>query len=387
MNIERKVEDEKEYIVSLRRWFHANPEASLKEFNTARKIEEELDKLEIPHERVGETGVIGYIGKAKGKTIALRADIDALEIQELNKAEYASKKEGLMHSCGHDGHTASLLGAGKILKKVEDQIDGRVKLLFQQAEEIGQGARQFVSLGHLKDVDRVLGLHLLSSIDLGRISVRPGAISAACDYFKVKIEGKSGHVSRPHEAVDALYIASQTVVNLQAIVARQTDPIDPVVVGIGVLKSGTRYNIIANEATIEGTFRTFSFDTRKRVQDKIEDIFKTTAKVNGGEAHIEFHSYSSPLINDKESSILAAKVAGEIVGEENVIKDQEKSLGADDFAELQIEVPGVYLNIGSRNPDDENTHFPHHHGRYDIDERGLLISTEVYVKYALEFLK
>lgn len=387
MTIEKRIEDEKEYIVNLRRWFHQNPEPSLKEYKTARKIEEELDKIGILHERVGETGIIGYVGKGKGKTIALRADIDALEIKELNDVEYASQKEGLMHACGHDAHTASLLGAAKILKEKEGEIKGKIKLLFQQAEEIGQGARQFISLGHLKDVDRVLGLHLRSSLDTGKISVRPGPIAAACDYFKVRIEGKSGHVSRPHEAVDALYIASQSVVNIQSIVARQTDPVDPVVVGIGLLTSGTRYNIIANEAHLEGTFRTFSFETRKRVQEKIEDIFKTTAKVNGGSADVEFRSYSSPLINDKESSLLGEKVAGQIVGEENIIKDGEKSLGADDFAELQLEVPGVYLNIGSRNPDDKNTQFPHHHGRFDIDEKSLLISTEVYVNYTLEFLK
>ncbi|MGO1470730.1 MAG: M20 metallopeptidase family protein, partial [Tissierella sp.] len=193
MTIEKRIEDEKEYIVNLRRWFHQNPEPSLKEYKTARKIEEELDKIGILHERVGETGIIGYVGKGKGKTIALRADIDALEIKELNDVEYASQKEGLMHACGHDAHTASLLGAAKILKEKEGEIKGKIKLLFQQAEEIGQGARQFISLGHLKDVDRVLGLHLRSSLDTGKISVRPGPIAAACDYFKVRIEGKSGH--------------------------------------------------------------------------------------------------------------------------------------------------------------------------------------------------
>lgn len=386
MTIKTRIEDEKKYIVELRRWFHEHPEPSLKEYQTASKIEEELDKLGIPHERVGETGVIGYIGKGEGKTIALRADIDALEIEETNQVEYASKYEGLMHACGHDAHTASLLGAAKIFKEKEEEINGRIKLLFQQAEEIGQGARQFVSLGHLKDVDRVLGLHVSSAIDTGKISVRPGPIAAACDYFKVNIEGKSGHVSSPHEAVDALYIASQAVVNIQSIVARQTDPVDPVVVGIGVLKSGTRYNIVANHAEIEGTFRTFSFETREKVQDKIGDIFKTTAEVNGAKADIEFQSYSSPLINDEEATLLAEKVAGQIVGQENIIRDGEKSLGADDFAELQLEVPGVYVHVGSRNPDDENTHFPHHHGRFDIDEISLLISSEVYINYTFEFL-
>lgn len=387
MDIKERVNQEEKYIVDLRRYFHANPEPSLKEYNTANKIEEELDKLGIAHERVGETGIIGYLGvKNPGKTLALRADIDALEIQEINEIDYVSVNKGLMHACGHDAHTASLLGAAKILKEKEKDIKGTVKLFFQQAEEIGQGARQFVSQGHLKDVDNVLGLHVSSGLDSGKISVRPGPIAASCDYFKVIIEGKSGHVSKPHTGVDALYIASQSVVNIQAIVARQTDPVDPVVVGIGVLNSGTRYNIIANEAVLEGTFRTFSNETRKNTEEAIERIFKSTTEANGGKAEIEFRSYSSPVINDKESALFATEIAKVLVGEENVITDQEKALGADDFAELQAEVPGVYVNIGARNPEDESTHFPHHHGNFNIDERALLTSTELYVEYTLRYL-
>lgn len=387
MTIKDSVIREEDYIVNLRRYFHAHPEPSLKEYNTAKKIEEELDKLQIPHKRVGETGVIGYIGGINpGKTIALRADIDALEIQQTNDVEYKSKAEGLMHACGHDAHTASLLGAAKILKEIEGEINGSVKLFFQQAEEIGQGARQFVSLGHLKDVDNVLGLHVSSALDTGKISVRPGPIAASCDYFKVVIEGKSGHVSKPHTGVDALYIASQSVVNIQAIVARQTDPIDPVVVGIGVLNSGTRYNIIAKDAVLEGTFRTFSQETRQRTQESIERIFKSTAEANNGKAEVEFRSYSSPVINDRDSALFATEIAKELVGEENVITDQEKALGSDDFAELQAEVPGVYVNIGTKNPLDEGTAFAHHHGNFNIDESGLLLLTSFYVNYTLKYL-
>lgn len=346
MAIKKRIEEEKKYIIDLRRYFHQNPEASLKEYNTAKKVEEELDKLGISHQRVGETGVIAFIGGEKpGKTIALRADIDALEIEERNEIGYASKNKGLMHACGHDAHTASLLGAAKILKEKESEINGTIKLLFQQAEEIGQGARVFVSLGHLKDVDNVFGQHVSSSMDTGKVSIRPGAISASCDYFKVLIKGKSGHVSRPHEAVDALYIASQGVVNVQSIVSRRTDPVDPVVVGIGLLQSGTRYNIIANEALIEGTFRTFSNETKNKIQNLIEEIFKSTAKVNGGYAEVEFRSYASPLINEEKSARLAQVVARSIVGEENIITDQEKSLGSDDFAELLFEAAGVYLSL------------------------------------------
>jgi len=387
MSIKILVNNEEKYIVGLRRYFHANPEPSLKEYKTAVKIEEELKALGIPFKRVGETGVIGYIGGVnEGKTLALRADIDALEIDETNDIEYASVNQGLMHACGHDAHTASLLGAAKILKAKENEIKGSIKLLFQQAEEIGQGARQFVALGHLKDVDNIFGLHVSSGLDTGKITVTPGPIAASCDYFKVKIKGKSSHVSKPHTGIDALYIASQVVVNLQAIVARQTDPVDTVVVGIGVLNSGTRYNIIANEAVLEGTFRTFNRETRTRTEESIERIVKSIVEAHKGEAEIEFRSYSSPVINDTESALFTAEIARTILGEENVITNQEKGLGADDFAELQAEVPGVYVNVGARNPLDESTHFPHHNERFNIDEKSLLISTELYVLYSLKYL-
>lgn len=387
MEIREIVNREKEYIINLRRYFHAHPESSLKEFNTASKIEKELGTLGIPYERVGETGVAAYIGGLNpGKTLALRADIDALEIQELNELDYASVNKGLMHACGHDAHTASLLGAAKILKKKEDQIQGKIKLFFQQAEEIGQGARQFIALGHLKDVDNILGFHVSTDLDTGKIAVSPGPIAASCDYFKVIIEGKSSHVSRPQTGIDALYMACQSVVNLQAIVARETDPLDPVVVGVGVLNSGTRYNIIANEAVIEGTFRTFSQETRVKTQESIRRIFETTAETHKGKAKIEFYSYSSPVINHENAAKFATSVAKELVGLDNVITNQEKALSADDFAEFQLEVPGVYVNIGAKNPLDKSTHFPQHHGNFNIDEKALLIGTEFYVRYALKYL-
>lgn len=387
MNTRELVNNEEKYIVGLRRYFHANPEPSLKEYNTAAKIEEELKSLGIPFKRVGETGVIGYIGQPdKGKTIALRADIDALEIEEVNDIEYASVNKGLMHACGHDAHTASLLGAAKILKSKEDEINGYIKLIFQQAEEIGQGARQFVSEGHLKDVDNVFGLHVSSGLDTGKISITPGPIAASCDYFKINIEGKSSHVSKPHTGIDALYIASQVVVNLQSIVSRETDPTDTVVVGIGVLNSGTRYNIVAKEAVLEGTFRTFNRETRARTQESIEKIVKSIVEAHKGKAEVEFRSYASPVINDEDSSVFAANVAKGIVGEENVITNQEKSLGADDFAEFQAEVPGVYVNVGSRNPLDKGTQFPHHNEKFNIDEKSLLVSTELFVQYTLKYL-
>lgn len=388
MTIREDVLRQEEYIVSMRREFHAHPEASLMEFETALRIEKELDEIGVLHERVGETGVIGYLGRKKdGKTIAMRADTDALEISEKNDTTYVSKNPGLMHGCGHDGHMAALLGAVRILKEREEELEGMVKLLFQQAEEIGQGARQFVAAGHLENVESVLGIHVSSGLDTGTITVSPGPVGASCDYFRARIIGKSSHVGKPHLGIDALYVASLCVVSLQGIVARTTDPVDPVVVGIGVMNSGTRYNIVAGDAVLEGTFRTFSLETRDRTQESIERILRSTCEAYGAELELEFRSYSSPVVNDREAAAFAAGIAKEIVGEENVRTDQEKSLGADDFAELQLAVPGVYVNVGTRNPLDEGTAYPHHHERFDLDERGLLIAAEFYVRYALESLR
>lgn len=387
MTIREDVQKQEGYIVSMRREFHQHPEASLREFETALRIEKELDDIGVPHERVGETGVIGYLGKKEGKAVAMRADTDALEIGEKSDAEYVSRNPGLMHACGHDGHMAALLGAVRVLKDREDELEGEVRLLFQQAEEIGQGARQFVAAGHLANVERVLGIHVSSGLDTGTITVTPGPVGASCDYFRARVVGKSSHVGKPHMGIDALYVASLCVVNLQGIVARMTNPVDPVVVGVGVLNAGTRYNIIAGEAILEGTFRTFSLETRDRTQEAIERVLRSTCEGYGAQLEVEFRSYSSPVINDRESAVFTAEIAKVIVGEANVQTDQEKSLGADDFAELQLAVPGVYVNVGTRNPLDEGTAYPHHHERFDLDEKGLLIAAELYVRFAIASLR
>lgn len=388
MSLDSRVYDIKDYVVNLRRHFHKYPEASLKEYKTAGKIEEELDSLGIDHKRVGETGVIGYIGRGKkGKKIGLRADIDALEIEDQKDVNYKSQNKGLMHACGHDGHTASLLAAAKILKSMEYELNGEVRLIFQQAEEIGQGANIFIKEGHIDDLDNVFGLHLASGLEVGKASATVGGIMASCDYFKARVIGKSGHVSAPHTAIDALCIGSQAVVNLQTIVSRQVDPIDPVVVGVGTLVSGTRYNIIANEAIFEGTFRTFSEATRKKTRESIERIIRNTVDSAGGELELEFKEFASPLINEEEATRRAVLVGKEILGEGNIIENQEKRLGADDFAEFLTKVPGVYVNIGSGNKSNPLTEYNHHHERFDIDEEALLVATNYYVSYTEDFLK
>lgn len=383
------IKAETEYIIGLRRHFHQNPEASLHEYDTALKIENELHAMGIAHKRVGDTGVLGIIkGKnPKGKRIILRADTDALRMQDKKEEEYRSIRKGLMHACGHDAHTAALLGAAKVLAQKIDEFDGEVYLFFQQAEEIGQGAKQFIKNGYLGDASRVFGVHVASDIPVGKVGIVKGAVNAAVDHLVIKITGKSAHVSTPQKGVDALYVASQIAVNLQAVVSRQTDPVDTVVVGLGVLKAGTAYNIIAGEAVLEGTVRTFSVESRKDTREKIKNIVKHIAAAYDADAQIAFEDFASPLVNHNIPVEEAMDVATGIVGEDNIITDRAKSLGGDDFAEYLLLVPGVYVYIGTANSRKPNTILAHHNELFDIDEDGVLIAANMYVDYALAQLK
>lgn len=389
MNIKPYILKEQKQLLALRRYFHAHPEPSLKEYETAKKIEQELDAYGIYHERVGETGVYASIqgAKGKGKVIALRADMDALAMDDLKDVSYCSKNKGCAHACGHDAHTAVLLVAAKILKEKQAEFAGEVRFFFQQAEEIGQGARQFVNKGLLDGVDRVYGAHVCSGIDVGYVSLTPGPMNASCDYFKIKIKGKGAHVSTPQMGIDALYIASSIVVNLQSIVARNVAPMDSAIVGVGVLQAGTQYNIVAEDAVLEGTTRAFSTETRKLINEKVKQIAQQTAAMYGAQAEISFQDFAAPLINDAQVAGEVGVVASDIIGSEHIITNQTKMLQADDFADYLARVKGVYAFIGSRNQNNPNTGMAHHHGLFDIDEDALLISLHLFVDYTLSFLQ
>lgn len=377
---------EKAYLTDLRRHFHAHPEVSLQEYETCKKIEGELDSMGIPHKRIGETGVYGWIDGKKagdGVTVALRADIDALAMEDLKEVPYHSQNAGVCHACGHDAHIATLLTAAKILKAKENEFSGQVRLFFQQAEEIGQGARQFVQAGLLDGVTRVFGAHVTSHLDSGKISLTAGPQNASCDYFKIQIHGKGAHVSTPQLGVDALYIASQIVVQLQTIVSRNTDPLETVVVGVGKLQAGTQYNIVAEHAVLEGTTRSFLPEVRKFTNDRVVRIAKETAALYGAEAEVEFLDFAAPLVNDAKAVEEVTAVTAEFLPREDIISDFQKALGADDFADYLAVTRGMYAFVGTRNSKDPHTAVAHHHGLFDVDEDALLISCNVYVDYAL----
>lgn len=385
MALKKYIIDQKDYIINMRRYFHAHPEVSLKEYGTCKRIEEELDKMNIPHRRIGETGVYGWIDgkKGAGKIVALRADIDALAMDDLKDVEYRSQNDGVCHACGHDGHCATLLGAAKILKSKENDFSGQIRLFFQQAEEVGQGARRFVSEGLMEGVSRIFGAHVCSAMESGKISLTKGPQNASCDYFKIIVTGKGAHVSKPHLGIDAAYVASQIVVNLQSIVARNTNPLETVVVGVGVVRAGTQYNIVAENAEIEGTTRSFLPDVRKFTNERVNQIAQMTATAYGATAEVIFKDFAAPLVNDCDAVREVTNVVEPICGKENIISDFEKALGADDFADYLALTKGVYAFFGTRNNNNPNTKVAHHNGFFDIDEDALLLSCNAYVDYAL----
>lgn len=389
MMIASYVSENKDLLVELRRYFHSHPEVSLKEYHTCEKIEEELDRFGIEHRRVGETGVYAWLKglKGEGPIMVLRADIDALAMDDLKQdVPYCSQNQGVCHACGHDGHTATLLVAAKILKEKQAEFKGEVRFFFQQAEEIGQGARQFVKAGLLDGAKRVFGVHVASNLESGYISLTPGPNNASCDYFKIEVKGKGAHVSTPQKGVDALYIASQIVVQLQSIVSRMTDPIDSVILGIGKLNAGTQYNIVAENATIEGTTRSFSRETRERINGLVVSMSKQIAQMYGASCEVTFLDFAAPLVNDEDACKEAYAVSARFLEPQYILTNREKALGADDFADYLEHVKGVYAYLGTHDPTNPNTGVAHHNGYFDLDEKALQISCQLYVDYALSVL-
>lgn len=382
-NIEMLGKKYSDYMVEMRRYFHENPEPSSEEYNTSAKIKSELDKMGIPYISIAGTGVIGTItGVKPGKTVALRADMDALQVNECTGLPFASKKEGLMHACGHDGHIASLLGAAKILNEIKDEIHGTVKLFFQPAEETAQGAKKMIEEGALEGVDGVFGIHLWADIELGKISVEAGPRMASTDLFRIKVTGKGGHGSLPHQGVDAVVVGSAIVMNLQSIVSREISPLEPAVVSVGQIKSGSRFNVIAPDAFMDGTTRAFSAEVRGKFHSMIDRIAKNTAEAYRATAVTEYEYLVPVTINDERCSKIAEEAVRETFGEEALTKFP-KITGSEDFSYFSNEREGVLCFVGTGT---EN-YYPHHHPKFAVDERALPISASMYAAYAVNYLK
>ena len=375
-------------VVELRRDIHMHPELSLEEFRTAELVAKELRALGMEvHTGVGKTGVVGLLRGAKeGRTIALRADMDALPIQEENDLPFKSVYPGKMHACGHDAHTASLLGAAKVLSQNRDRFGGELRFLFQPAEETGKGAPDFINAGALDGAERILGLHSAPDLPLGTIGLTPGLNNAAVDHFRILVHGKAAHVSTPQLGADALYAASQIVVAIQGLVARRSSPVEPVLLGVGKFAAGTTYNAVAEYAELEGTTRTISQETRLQVREWIDQTAEQIAAISGAEARVIWSDITSALINDPQVSREAAEVAKGLGDHIQVVTNRPLSLGGDNFAEYQRFVPGCYAYIGTANTDLPSTLNSLHNGNFDLDENALVLGAGLYVGYALWWL-
>ena len=390
-DIRRDIDEILPGVVADRRHIHEHPELGFQEFETAKLVAERLRSLGVEDIRTGiaVTGVTGLIKGTKpgpGKVVLLRGDMDALPIQEENEVDYKSQIPGKMHACGHDAHTAGLLGVARLLMDRRDQFSGTVKVLFQPAEEGGGGALVMINEGVLEDphVDAAFGLHVDQGSPVGTVSLRPGPALAAADRFTAVIKGKGGHGAHPHETVDPIAVGAQIVTALQTIVGREVDPTEPAVVTVGALVAGQAANVIPDTAELRGTLRSFNPDVRIQLATRVEEITRGIA--NALRADVEYsHMPGYPAtVNDPEMTELVRLVAMEVVGEDNVSTPQVQ-MGAEDFSYFLERVPGAFFFAGSKNVE-RGLVWGHHHPRFDVDEEFMVYGMEIMGRTVLRYL-
>jgi amidohydrolase len=388
VTLDALVEEVSEEVVAWRRYLHRNPELSFQEEETARFVYETLqtfgNTLELS--RPTPTSVVArLIGAKPGPTLAIRADIDALPIEEENDFEFVSRNPGVMHACGHDGHAAMLLGTAKILSEMRDRIRGEVRFLFQHAEELYPGgAQQMVDEGVMEGVDVVIGTHLWAPLEIGKIGVAYGAMMGSPDTFWITIKGKGGHGAMPHQAVDSIAIGAQVVTNLQHVVSRNTDPIDDVVVSVTKFTGGTTHNVIPGCVEMLGTVRTLDPEVRKKVPEFMERVVKGITEAHGASYEFKYQFGFRPVVNDEEVTRTIEETVQEVFGEET-LELVRPNLGGEDFSALQQAAPGTFFWVGAGNKEKGIT-YPHHHPRFTIDEDALPYGVKMFLNATFKLL-
>lgn len=385
MTIQELAAKYKDYLIEMRRYFHMHPELSGKEFETSATIKKELDKIGIPWKPCGmQTGILATItGGRPGKTILLRSDMDALEVKEETGAPYASQSEGVMHACGHDCHISMLLTAAHILNDRREELCGTVKLAFQPAEEIAQGAKAMVADGALDGVDGCFAIHVWSDIEKGKVLCDAGASMASCGKFQIDVKGSGGHGAAPHLCVDSAVAASAVVMNLQTIVSREVSPQDTACVTIGMVQSGTRFNCIAESAHIEGTTRALDRQVNDTFEERIKRITENTAKTFRAEAAVAYTCLTNPVINDEGMTRLVQDASRKVISEDAPISGSPLS-GAEDFCFFMEKVPSAIAMLGVRN-EECNAIWPQHSNKFCVDEDALLHGAMLYAQVATDF--
>ncbi|MDC3413753.1 amidohydrolase [Aquibacillus sp. 3ASR75-11] len=366
-------------MVKTRRYLHQYPEPSFYETKTAQYIANTYDELGIPYEKnVGGNGVVATLqGGKPGKKIALRADFDALPIQDQKDVPYKSKIDGVMHACGHDGHTAALLGIAKAAKKFQDQIPGTIVFLHQHAEELAPGgAKPIIETGILDDVEAVFGTHLWTPAPYGVIQSSSKEFMAGADRFEIKVQGQGGHGGLPHQTKDAIVIASQLITNLQQIVSRRLDPLGTAVLSIGTFEAGDAFNIIADSAMLTGTVRTFDTDIQDQIIDEMEKIIKGTCASYGAFYEFSYEKGYPPVVNHPEDVELVFRAARDTSGVEKV-EEIAPVMPGEDFAYYIQNKPGAYFFTGAQK---EGHNYPHHHPKFDFDERAMALGAKTLIQ-------
>lgn len=385
-NLIDKINENKDYVINLRRYFHENPELSWEEVNTSKRIRKELEEMNIPYELVKDIGVIGHIkGKGEGKRLGIRADIDALPVKEETGLSFASKNEGVMHACGHDAHISILLGAAKILNELKDEFKGEILIIFQPAEEYIQdsGAKYLSQVPEIKSLDRIIGLHIWGDIESGSASLKEGPIMASADTFDIYIKGISGHGASPNKSIDPIVAGSMVVNALQTIVSRENDPLEPQVISVTAFNSGNSKNVIPENAHLEGTTRSFNNDLRSKYKSEMQRVLEGVAITTRTKIELDYHDGTPATVNEKESTEMGIEVAKEVF-KDGFIEDYPQLMGGEDFAKYLLNIPGCFLLLGGAG---KKGKIAQHNEKFDIDEDALKLGVEYFVKYAIKYLK
>lgn len=387
MEIKALADRYESYILDRRHEYHAHPELSNMEKETRQRLKQDLLDLGITDIRELETcyGLTATIhGGKPGKTVALRTDTDALPVTEETGLPFASQNQGVMHACGHDNHMAMLLGAARILNDVKDELCGDVRLLIQPAEEVAAGAKALMQEGALDGVDAIYGAHIWGNVDAPLMDVSAGNRMACCHSFTIQVEGVSSHASAPHVGVDAIMVACSIAQNLQQVVSRMNDPLNPLVLTIGTIHGGNRWNVLAGHATMEGTVRTFTEDTV--VEDRMRSIIESTAASFGAKATLEYEYLVPPVINDDEQLNRIASAAVEKLYGPEALGHLPPMMGSEDFAEYRVGgTPSIFGILGSRNPA-KGKIYSNHHEKYDVDEDVLKRGAAIMAQFAADYL-
>ena len=385
MNIRSEIKDIEKNIIGWRRDFHQYPELGFDEHRTSKIIGEALKEMGLaPQMNVGKTGVTADLTFGEGPTIALRADMDALPMQETSGLDFSSKHDGVMHACGHDGHMAMLLGAAKVLTQNGDSFNGTVRFIFQPAEEGAGGARYMIEDGCLDGVDEIYGIHVWNYQPVGEVGITDGPVLAAADMFENKIKGIGGHGAAPQGTIDAVVVASHLVQALQTIVSRNTNPLESTVVTIGTINGGHNFNIIADEVTLSGTARAYTEENRNLIKTRMAEIIDGVSKTFGAEISFDYEDGYPPTINHTDPANKVLKAAERVVGEKAGMP--YLSMGGEDFSYYLQKIPGCFFFVGSAPNDQKLFETPHHCSHFTMDERALLVGPSIYLNLVDDLL-